>query len=163
MSFMSIIFGKKGVKSYEQIQADIDLYERKKNLESDRQLLEREKEAYHELHVHRRKCAEGARDLEHEYHYAREQKMTELAKLDAEIEYKKGIINNADALKEKSVLFQGQALDYKAKYEASSAVIASLKETIGLMEDMMKVITGKLPKVEFDKLNVNVTSKVENK
>lgn len=149
-------------KSKETVDKELEVYRREREIMIDRDTLEREQRAFSDLHVKRKTILDELFTLEHEYHNGAEKKRTELVKLDTEILYKKDIIANAEKLKADNDVIRAQSATYKATAEAQQVVISSQKETIALLNDLVKVVVGRLPKVELDKLNLNINSEVKS-
>lgn len=136
----------------------LSIYEREERLKIDRDVFEREKGQFNSLHTLRKQCVDQTAELAHEFHDGKEKKMTEIARLDAEIINKKSLIIKAEKTQEENITLFKESSTFKAQSEAKEVIIASLKEQVVLFNDLVKVIVGKLPKVELDKLSVNVNS-----
>ncbi len=103
-----------------------------------------------------KECVKQIGDDECEFHSAQEDKGIKLAELDAKIEFKKGIIDNADKLKRDNEELKVLAETNRAAAVAKDLVIKALETQVKTFDDLIKVVIGKLSKVDVDKLAVNV-------
>lgn len=101
-------------------------------------------------------CASDTKEYEHVYHYEKEQKGITLAKLDAEIEFKSNALRTHDSLVADMKVLRAERDNFKAKFEASEFVAKGQANSITLLDDIVKVLIAKLPKVELDKMAVTI-------
>lgn len=158
-------YTKEDPKTKEHIDRDLVLYKREKQLEIERDSYHAERkinetiaikrqESYDALNVFRRKNLDVTLEMEHQYHNDAEKNRTELAKLDAEIENKKELIEQLDSIPH----LQYENAKSKAHAEGKDVAIEHLTADVQRLDDLVKFLAGMLPKVEFDKLGLNFTA-----
>ncbi len=136
------------------IDREVALYRAEKFNEIDEQVRERKEETWRALNNLRVDSIDQNKELEHAYHSGKEVKNTELAKLDAQIEFKK---EQLAKIKELETTKQGLG-EWKAKAEAAVEIIKSKDTQIKLLDDIVKVVVGKLSKVDVGSLGINVNT-----
>lgn len=82
-----------------------------------------------------------------EFNKEKAEKMSEIAKLDAQIEYKKELIASTKNILEEKIETQDEA--YKA-------IISEKDKTIDLLQENMKVLIGKLATVDLKGMNITL-------
>jgi hypothetical protein len=80
------------IKIIKLINKEIELYKKEKFLEVDKEIEDYRSERQQEILILARTCHEQIGQYEHDYHYTKEQKGIELAKLEAKIESLKEVL-----------------------------------------------------------------------
>lgn len=136
------------------IDREIAVYRTEKFLEIDRNAQDRKEEMWVALNELRVDSINDNKQLEHDFHSGKELKNVELAKLDAQIEFKKEQlikIKNYEDIRESCDKWQ-------AKAEAAAEIIKSKESQIKLLDDIVKVVVGKLSKIDVGSLGINVNT-----
>lgn len=129
---------------------------------SYKELFDRKKQNLKELDDYRRERASEVRHSAESFYSGEAEKKSTLARLDAEIEFKKEKLELLEKTTIENKELHKLVSDGMNKWEARNEVVLSQKETIKLLQETIQLLAGKLPKVELDKLNVNVSTKVES-
>ncbi len=154
---MSFFKSKKPDYAANIAQRELEMYKREREVRIDRELFAREKESMTDLHVLRKTWVDETIKLHQEYAVNKTVKMTELAKLNAEIELKREFVQSLkDVEKTKS-----DCEKFRAESAAKDGVIAELKKQLDRGDDNFKVVVGKLSKMEINSLGLTVTAKTE--
>lgn len=149
----------KSIDKKELVDHEIELYRRERILDLDRNLNTRKEENWEELNNLRVHSIKENKQLEHDFHQGKEQKNVELAKLDAQIENKKSIFQKIGEFESTKALMS----EWKAKSEANDKIILSKDREISNLNEMVKVIVGKLSKLDIGTLGINVTANKDSK
>lgn len=149
---------KETSKDRELIDREIGLYEREAKQRVEEEILTARTNTFAKLKEIMEVSADDRRTYEHEFHQAKEDKRVELAGINAAITFKKDLLTSigyTETTYKKAI--EGEA---EARNEAKAArlIIETKDKTIESLNELIKVIVGKLPKVELDKLNINVTA-----
>lgn len=88
-----MLFSKK-VTTKEEVNAELELYKKERQLDFEKDLFEYQKQVQEEMIDLRKRCVSDIEQIEHDYHYASELKGIELAKLDAKIQYSEELIKS---------------------------------------------------------------------
>lgn len=141
-------------KRKELIDEEVHLYEVSKRLSVDSVIVTYRMDQFKKVEKIAVECAQQIGEYEHEFHFAKQTKGIELAKLDAEIKDKQARLDDLGTLSETSELMN----KYKAESDSKGLVIANQKETIKLLDDSVKVVVGKLSTIDIKSLGLNVTT-----
>lgn len=95
-------------------------------------------------------------EFECTYHAGMEEKRIVLAKLDAEIAFKKTVLETTkDSSKE---LFETKLAATKESYES---ILKTKDEVIALFRDQIEILTAKLTEIKIDSVTLNAVMKTE--
>lgn len=146
---------KKVEKEKELADKEVALYKERRMLEVDRLVDNYRREQFKDVEKTAVQCVEDTRLYEHDYHLEKEKKGVELAKLTAVIDVKKEIILSIENV-QKITQERDVAV---ATAHARLEVIKEKEATIKLLDETVKVVVGKLSKVDVGSLALNVTTK----
>lgn len=138
-------------------QKEADLLIRGKQVAEREAMVERTEQSFTDLHVLRRKNIDAARESDREYAEGMLKGGIELAKLEAEIEAKKSLVAELSQLQE----LKTRVISAEALVVAKDTVIACLTSELETSRDFSKFLAGLLPKVELDKLNLNLNADIK--
>lgn len=109
----------------------------KREFEQDKKVFEKEKEVNKQL-------AEG----EHDFHYTKEKKNVELAKLDAMIEHKTELFDATKDLKQEEIVILK---------DVHKQLVEGKDNMIELLTDQVKILTAKLTEIKITDVSLNVS------
>lgn len=144
---------------YAEIDRNLAAYRDRKLLEIDRDIFNRQQQALRTYFEQKEKTVDQ-RLVDGAKIYEAQTKMgVELAETMVKIELGRDVLKRAEGY-DTAKAAEAAAT---AKAEAAEKVIAAKDATIALLDGLVKVVTGKLPKVELEKLGLNVTVTGESK
>lgn len=141
-------------KGKREADREIEIYKREKMLGIDRTVDEYRRTEYKKVETVSAQCNEQIKQYEHDFHSRKEKDGVELALLTAKLENKKDLVESIDEL----VTLRADVAKYKALAEAKDLVITGKTDTIKLLDDTVKVVVGKLSKVDVGSLALNVST-----
>lgn len=150
-------YDKEREKDY--ARKEVELYKQSEMLRIDNLVSEYRSKAWLDLEKIALDCAVQQGTYENTFHEAKEEKGIELSKLDATIEARRAEIGDINNYVEIRSDWQYAAAESRAK----DIVIATLKEQIKAQDDNIKVVIGRIPKVEIDKVGITVATTSEKK
>ena len=125
------------------LDKDINNYKREKLLEVENEMVTEKNKVIEIL-------KQGQKDLansEHEYHSHKEEKGIFLAKLQADIEFKRQLLD--------SMVDTGE-IKLKATIESKDAIIAAKDGVIKLLTDQVEILTAKLTEIKITDAHINI-------
>lgn len=141
------------------VDKEVYLYKREKMLEVDRSIVTKDAEAFLNLHTFRKELIDKRITDQNTFVENSESMKVEIAKLDAELGFKAGLIAEVKEF----VKVRAERDAYKAEAEASKKICESKDKTIELLDGIVKVVVGKLSKVDVGSLAVHVAPTKESK
>ena len=136
---------------------EVELYVRERKAENAESINEAFAAARNDLHQLRKKNVVEAFEDECEFHRESEERNVKLAKLDAQIEAKESYVARLDSVPE----LESRATRAEALVGAKEDVILDLRVQAKDREDLIKFLAGMLPKVELDKLSLNLNADIK--
>lgn len=155
MKTLKEVFGDTFTKSL--TKKDEALLQRRLDLVEDRISIyrrEREMEVEHELLVKKTEGLKQLGEYEHEFHYSKEVKKTEIAKLQVELEN----LNNLIEIKAEQL---GKELDYEKR--ANEKILAEKNKTIELLTSQVEILTAKLTEIKISDVHLHTEATLTSK
>ncbi len=134
------------------IDSKMELYKDRKELMVDIEFNQARKSLSSDFNAFHFQINDQKLEVEKELFRRTGDRNVELAKLDAEILFKRELIDEVKNF----VAVRAERDSYKAKADASELICKSKDETIALLDGIVKVVVGKLSKVDVGSLAVHV-------
>lgn len=131
---------------------DVQIHQDRKMIEVDRIVENYRKEQFRKVEDEAVTCNRDLASYEHTYHAGMEEKKVALAKLDALIESKTELIAKLPEFE----AVRAERDKFKALSEAKDTTISGKDKTIELLNENMKVVVGRLSKMDIGALTLNV-------
>lgn len=139
---------------------ELDFDARQANFEARKKLTEdyiqKVGEEKNALAALREEGAEQIADFEHEYHSHMEDKRTAMAKADAELEFKKKLLDTVKDTNQE--IFDAKMKSAKDAYEV---VLKTKDEVIEILKQQVEILTAKLTEIKIDSVHLNANIKAQ--
>lgn len=136
---------------------EVDIYKREQQVRFDEEMVERAEKSFEELHVTRLKNINAVAASNEEFRTGIIEKGVEIAKVEAKLENRQELFAKLDSIPE----LESRVTRAEALVEAKNLIIEHLEAEVSTAQDFSKFLAGLLPKMELDKLNLNLNADIK--